>query len=196
MAIPRPAKGLRWLVFQTAAYDIVIAAFAAAIGLSSGYNYYSQGRSRLAAVVALGTLGVVIFSMAKQAVTLSAARARTSTHELEGCLYTLRAVLAPDPDDRLRLAIHVPVGAHFEQVTEYIGDTPRPGRVGRLLPINAGIIGRAYRDRDVLVGRRVSDDYERFVRELISDWNFPEEHARNLNPGAMEWMALPIYDRQ
>jgi len=46
----------------------------------------------------------------------------------------------------------------------------------------------------VFVGRRVSDDYEAYVRELISDWNYTEERARKLNPGAMEWMALPIYD--
>jgi len=194
MPIPRPAKGLRWLFSQTATYDILVAVFAAAIGFSGADSYYSQGRIRLAGIVGLATVGVVFFSVLKQVVTLSAARMRISTHELEGCLYTLRAVLAPGADVRLRLAVHVPVGEHFEQVTEYIGDVPRPGRVGRLSPINAGIIGKAYRDKGVFVGRRVSDDYERYVQELISDWNYPEERARRLNPGAMEWMALPIYD--
>lgn len=122
MAIPRPAKGFRWLLTQTAAYDILIAVFAAAIGFSSADNYYSQGRIRLANVVGLSTVFVVIFTVLKQVVTLSAARARISTHELEGCLY------------------------------------------------------------------------EAYVSELVSDWNYPEERARTLNPGAMEWMALPVYD--
>src|SRR5262249_51435482 len=98
MPIPRPAKGLRWLFSQTATYDILVAVFAAAIGFSSADSYYSQGRIRLAAIVGLATVGVVLFTVLKQVVTLNAARMRMSTHELEGCLYTLRAVLAPGPD--------------------------------------------------------------------------------------------------
>ena len=196
MTIPRPARGVRWLFFQTASYDILIAVFASAIGFSSAENYYSQGRIRLALLTAVGVVGVVCFTLLKQLISLSAARAQASTHELEGCLYTLRAVLAPETGVRLRLAIHVPVGENFEQVTEYIGDTPKPGRVGRQFPINAGIIGKAYREKDVFVGRRVSDDYEAYVRELISDWNYTEERARRLNPGAMEWMALPVNDSE
>ena len=90
MAVPRPPKGYRWLITQTATYDILIAVFAAAIGFSSADNYYSQGRIRLAIIVGFGTVGVVIFTVVKQVVTLSGARAKTSTHELEGCLYTLR----------------------------------------------------------------------------------------------------------
>jgi len=41
MKIPRPARGVRWLVLQTASYDILVAVFAAAIGFSSADNYYS-----------------------------------------------------------------------------------------------------------------------------------------------------------
>jgi hypothetical protein len=194
MTIPRPARGPRWLFTQTASYDILIAVFASVIGFSSAQNYYAQGRGRLALLSGLGTVGVVGFTLLKQGISLTAARAQTSTHELEGCLYTLRAVLAPEAGVRLRLAIHVPVGENFEQVTEYIGDTPKPGRVGRQFPINSGIIGKAYLEKDVFVGHRVNDDYEAYVQELISDWNYTEERARRLNPGAMEWMALPVYD--
>ena len=194
MTIPRPARGLRWLFRQTASYDILIAVFASAIGFSSTENYYSQGKIGLAVFTGLGTVGVVCFTLFKQAISLTATRAQTSTHELEGCLYTLRAILAPEVGVRLRLAIHVPVGDNFEQVTDYVGDTPKPGRIGRQFPINAGIIGKAYREKAGFVGRRVNDDYEAYVQELISDWNYTEERARRLNPGAMEWMALPIYD--
>src|SRR5258708_26614145 len=157
MTIPRPARGSRWLFTQTASYDILIAVFASVIGFSSAQNYYAQGRGRLALLSGLGTVGVVGFTLLKQGISLTAARAQTSTHELEGCLYTLRAVLSPETGVRLRLPIHVPVGENFEQVTEYIGDTPKPGRVGRQFPINSGIIGKAYLEKYVFVGHRVND---------------------------------------
>src|SRR5262249_35578199 len=125
MAIPRPRTGVEWLLNQTATYDILIAVFASAIGFSSAENYVSQGRSGLALFAGIGTIGVVCFTLWKQVVQLRVARKLDSTHELEGCLYTLRAVLAPDQSARLRLAIHVPDGDSFVQVTEYIGDTPK-----------------------------------------------------------------------
>jgi hypothetical protein len=79
-------------------------------------------------------------------------------------------------------------------VTEYVGDTPKPGRVGRQFPANAGIIGKALREKDVFVARRVNDDYDAYVKELVTEWNYTEETARRLNPGAMAWMAVPFHD--
>src|SRR5262245_21017732 len=117
MPIPRQPGGARWIAAQTATYDILIALFASVIGLSSAYNYVSSGKPFVAAAVGLGTAGVFVFSFVKQSLGLAAARRRQSTHELEGCLYTLHAVLAPDPPARIRLALHVPVGEMLEQVT-------------------------------------------------------------------------------
>jgi hypothetical protein len=37
-----------------------------------------------------------------------------------------------------------------------------------------------------------NDDYEAHVHELVSEWNYTERQARLLNPGAMEWMAVPL----
>lgn len=196
MAIPRPHTGLRWLLRQPATFDILIAVFASVVGLSSVQSHAAQGRTWLSFVVALGTLGVVCFTLWKQALGLAAARKRDSTHELEGCLYTLHAVLAPPPGARLRLALHVPDGDDFVQVTDYVGSAPKPGRVGRRFPINAGIIGKAFLERDAFVAHRAHDDYEPFVQELIREWHYTEEWARRLNPGAMEWMALPIDDTE
>jgi hypothetical protein len=194
MAIPRPRKGLRWLFVQTQTYDILIAIFAAIVGFPSVVTYAAQGRRGIALAVALGTIGVLAITAVKQLVGLAAARRKESTHELDGCLYTLHAVLAPGPGCRLRLAIHVPVGDMLEQVTDYIGDTPRPGRVGQQYPANTGIIGKSVREKETFVARRVNDDYEAYVRELVTDWNYTERQARRINPGAMEWMAAPIYD--
>jgi hypothetical protein len=193
--IPRPERGIRWALQQTATYDVLIALFTPAIGVAAAWNYWSQNHHLVAVVVAIGVAIVVLLSIAKHAVGLRAARKRESTHELEGCLHTLHEVLAPGTC-KLRLAIHVPVQEELEQVTEYIGDTPKPGRVGRRFPANAGVIGKAFRERDVFVARRVNDDYEAYVRELITDWNYTEERARRLNPGAMSWMAVPFTDDQ
>jgi hypothetical protein len=195
MPIPRPPRGARWLLAQAGVYDLLIALFACAIGFTSAWNYASQGRRLSAVLVGLGTVGVLCFSAAKQLLGLAAAWKKDSTHELEGCLHTLHAVLAPETC-RLRLAIHVPIGEMLEQVTEYIGDRPKPGRIGRLFPANAGIIGKAFREKEVFIARRVNDDYESYVQELVKDWNFIEERARRLNPGAMAWMAVPFYDTE
>jgi GAF domain len=155
-------------------------------------NYWSQGRRWLAFLASVGTLGVLRFSVIQHAVGLTAARKKDSMHELEGCLYTLHAVLMPSEQCRLRLAVHRPTRDALEQVTEYVGDKPKPGRIGRLFPANAAIIGKAFRENEVLIARRINDDYEAYVKELITDWNYTEERARLLNPGAMEWMAVPL----
>jgi hypothetical protein len=194
MPIPRQPRGVRWIATQTATYDILIALFASVIGLSSAWNYAATGKRFTAVAVGLGTAGVFVFSFVKQGLGLAAARKKQSSHELEGCLYTLHAVLAPSPPTRIRLAIHILVGERLEQVTDYVGDQPKPEKTGRQFPVNAGIIGKAFREKKAFAGRRVNDDYEGYVRELIRDWNFTEQQARRLNPGVMEWMAVPIND--
>ena len=197
MAIPRQRKGIGWLFAQTTTYDILIAASASVIGFSAAANYASQGRRRTALLVGLATIAVLALSVVKNGLGLAQARKRDSVHELEGCLHTLHAVLDPsscDPPVTLRLAIHVPVGEMLEQVTEYIGVTARHGRIGRQFPANAGIIGKAYLENTVLVARRVNDDYELYLHELVTEWNYTPERARSLNPAAMEWMAVPLYD--
>jgi hypothetical protein len=197
MPIPRARKGVRWLFTQTGTYDILIALFAAVVGFSSVANYLSQNKRALAGLVGVGTIGVLVFTAVKQGVGLVAARRKDSIHELEGCLHILHATLDPrlfDPPATLRLAIHAPDGDMLEQVTEYIGVPPKRGRVGRKFPANAGIIGKAYRENVVFVARRVNDDYENYLRELVKDWNFTPERAAFLNPGVMEWMAIPFPD--
>ena len=161
-------------------------------------NYANQGRYKTAAAGVVATVAVLIFATVKQVLGLAATRRQESIHELEGCLYTLHAVpdpLAFDQSINVRLAIHVPVKSVLEQVTEYIGAPPREGRRGRQFSVNAGIIGRAYRENIVLVARRANDDYQMYLQELVRDWNYTEEQARHLNPAAMEWMAVPLFDR-
>jgi hypothetical protein len=194
MRFPRPARGARWLLRQQITYDFLISVFAGGVGVAATLNYLAQGRPLLAVLVGIGTAGVLAFTFVKHAIGLVKLRREESTYELEGCLYTLHAVLQPGHGARLRLAIHIPIDESLEQITEYIGDRPKPGRVGRQFPSNAGIIGKAYRENAVFVGRRTNDDYEAYVRELVTDWNYTEERARLLSPATMEWMAVPFYD--
>ncbi len=197
MVIPRQRRGLGWLFSQTSTYDILIAAVASVVGISSASNYWSQQRPAIALMVGIATVLVLLFSVVKNGIGLAAARSKDSTHELEGCLHTLHAVLDPagcTPPVTLRLALHVPVGEMLEQVTEYVGATATTGRTGRQFPANAGIIGMACRENTVLVARRLNDDYELYVEELVTNWNYTPDQARRLNPGAMEWMAVPFYD--
>jgi len=175
----------------------LIAGAVSLIGFSSAANYAGQQRFKSAAMVAGATIAVWIFATVKHVLGLAEARRKESVHELEGCLHTLHAVLEPsscNPPVTLRLAIHVPVGEMLEQVTEYIGVNPKQGRIGRRFPANAGITGKAYRENVMLVGRRANDDYEMYLQELIKEWNYTPDQARQLNPAAMEWMAVPFHD--
>jgi hypothetical protein len=199
MSIPRQPRGARWLFSQSSTFDILIAGGASIVGFSAAASYASQDRPGSALVVGIATVAILVSSVVKNGLGLAQARKKDSTHELEGCLYTLHAVLDPSsshPPVTLRLAVHVPIGEMFEQVTEYIGVSPRPGRIGRRFPANAGIIGKAYRENAVLVARRLNDDYELYLEELIRDWSFTADQARRLNPAAMEWMAVPLYDTE
>ena len=175
-----------------------MAVFKSIIGFSAAANYASHSR-RSALIVGTATIAVLMFSFIKHGMGLAQARAKDSIHELEGCLYTLHAVLDPSgstPPVTLRLAVHVPVGEMLEQVTEYIGVNPRHGRTGRRFPANAGITGKAFRENAVLVGRRANDDYELYTTGAwpIREWNYTPGQARMLNPAAMEWMAVPFYE--
>jgi hypothetical protein len=197
MSIPRPRSLWRWLFAQPTSYAFVVAAFVSVVSITSAVDFWSQNRPRMAAVNVIAVAMILAATFVQHGLTLAAARKKDSTHELEGCLYTLHAVLLPPGSAcTLRLAVHVPVPKtdFFEQVTEYIGDKPKPGRIGRRFPINAGIIGRAYNEKDAFVGRRANDDYQGYVQELVKDWNYTEDRAKLLNPGVREWMGVPIYD--
>src|SRR5437867_525661 len=145
MAIPAPRTRWSWLATQPSVYDVLVAICASGIGIASAVNYWTQKRPELAIVVVATTTFVVIFSLLKHGFVLKEASKKESMHELEACLYTLHSILGPAPECTLRLAVHLPLPKEerFAQITEYIGDEPKPGRIGRPFPINAWIIGKA-----------------------------------------------------
>ena len=132
MPIPRPPQGVRWLFTQTATYDVLIAIFASAIGFSSAWNYASANRWRLATIVFCGTVGVVVVTLCKHIIGLAAARKKDSTHELEGCLYTLHVGRIPVPHD------DKPIGLREWQRGEQHAADDREDRGGGAYPQRQG----------------------------------------------------------
>jgi hypothetical protein len=128
-----------------------------------------------------------------------------SVHDLEGCLHTLETILlGPDlePSRRsaagLRLTIHVPDGkGNLVQAMNYVGDQ-RGGGAGRSMPENVGIVGQAYRQArlepalQVLEDHRTTENYDDFVNQMVSDYGFSPEAARQLNAATMSWLAIAI----
>lgn len=198
--IPSVHKGLGWYLRQANFYDIAIATFTAIVGISAAFSYSNQNRAGLGLLVGLATLGVFSFAIVKNGILLLEAYKKESVHELEGCLHTLLAVLKPTAknDGKVRLAIYIPVedDKELEQVTPYIGDKPRSGRVGRRFPSNAGIIGRVFEDPEhqPLALAREDDDFEAYVDELVQNWNFRRSQAVLLKRETMSWMAVQFYD--
>jgi hypothetical protein len=123
---------------------------------------------------------------------------------LEGGLYTICSILSDDATDRdkiaLRSTIHVPVkeNKYLQQIVEYVGfKRTSKSAIGREFPVQSGIIGKAYREKsEYLVANRKSDNYEDYVQELVRVWNYTEQQARDLNPAAMSWMAVPLLDNE
>lgn len=179
------------------------AGFTAVLGATSVINYALLHHNYLAITVGLATVGILAITIAKNAVTLREAKQKTSTHELEGCLLTLLTALDPgalSTPGRIRLAVHAPGETRetLEQITQYIGDRPKTGRVGRHFPANAGIIGKAFREsgqeQTAFVAQRVNDDYEAYINELVRDWNYTRPRAEKLNPAVRAWMAVSFPD--
>lgn len=196
MAIPPLNRGIRWLFSETPTYDIGLALFTAIVGLSSSANYFLQGRDWLGWALALATLGALSLGVGKGIVGLRAAGKKTSLHDLEGCLYTLHAALTGGGahDGNLRLTFHRPMNGdtEFEQLTDYIGDKPKSGRVGRKFPAKSGVIGRALLEKEPWYSFRETDDFEEGVKELVEEWDYDEWLARKLNPNVRAWMAVPF----
>lgn len=99
---------------------------------------------------------------------------------------------------RLRVTLHrvVPppkrgdAAEELEQLLPYVGGSG--SAPGRTFSIRSGIIGKAVREKSVFAAHRESDDYEKFLSELVRDWAYTEADARKLSPDRRSWMAVPI----
>ncbi len=193
MGLPSPPQGFQWLARQPTFYGLLATlVFTPMVGWPTLLRAIGDQNYVAASMTAAGTLGVMACGSIAQALNLWSAWQKDSTSDLEGCLHILHAILAPEPECLLRIAVHRPVGDELQQITEYIGADPKKGRIGRRFPGNAGVIGKAFRERLALVATRQSENHQAFIQELKTTWNYTEAKARQLHPGAMQWMAAPV----
>ena len=82
----------------------------------------------------------------------------------------------------------------YEQIINYVGRTS--SGIGRKFNVRTGIVGKAIRKSDVYVAQRQNDDVKAFQDELISNWSYAVQDAKNASIDAMAWMAIPVTDVQ
>jgi hypothetical protein len=124
-------------------------------------------------------------------------------------LYTLHSALCADfgfrPEQQgvVRIAIHRvdwthgDEGQRLEQSVEYVGGLPdRKARRGRRFPLRAGVIGRCAKDVLAVYAHRKGDDIEGFRREMVRDWGFTEDEAKNLAEDRWSYAAYPILEEE
>jgi hypothetical protein len=148
---------------------------------------------------------VLVAGVAKAWFTYQENWKRSQTHDLEGCLHTLHALLrASDPqadeaDPHIRVTIHIPLtfkgSVWLEQLCPYVGDgVGRTKRPGRRLSVHYGIIGDAYRTRMISVAHRRRDDPNEYLNELQTNWHFTEDEAQRVDLSVMSFIAVPLLD--
>jgi hypothetical protein len=201
MRIPRSQKSWwkrssTWLFIS----DVVVAVAVAGIGGTSAFRFWREGARGVAGVVAGGGVVALVFTGLRAAIQFKERARGESTYDLAGCLQTLRGTLeAARPDagePGLRVTLFVPVesAARLEQVCDYAcGDQARcKNTAGRKVPSNTGVIGRAYQTNKTAVAKRVSDDPEAHIDDLVKNWGFSSKAARAVDPTVRAWMAVPL----
>lgn len=186
--IPTPKSPWQRILGTTFLYDILIALAALANAL---LTLKHGSRALIAAAILIMALAII-----KAVIQWRQKDAKDSPHELEGCLYTLHAILLPEDqaDHALRITVHVPQrgGKNLIQVVGYVGSQRKKATAGRLTPISCGITGRAYRTKKPVRLRRANDDVDAYIQELIEAQGFTEEQARNIDPSTMSGYAAPL----
>jgi len=172
---------------------------------------YVTEASYLAASVAGGGGAVICAVSVVTALTAwQQKRAKGSTHELEGCLETLHAVLQAaggDTEDTtdpgIRITIHVPVKVgrkknsetKLEQIANYVtNEASRATGRERRFSIHCGIIGKVYREDppQTAIVTRTGSDYQEFLQMMVNVYNFTSEQAKTLDATVMSYMAVPL----
>ena len=194
MTIPRPTPLWRRLLSSPVSYGSGRTLFTAMAGAGATIGLQAAGQTVWAAFAGLATACGVI----EASLRLYKESARSSTHELEGCLETLIAILsppgAPDFDPGLRATLHLPInrGASFVQVIDYVGSNRAGKTKGRVFRSNAGLAGRVLATRQAYAASRAVANHESYVRELVESWGLTEAEARQRDMSAMSWMAVPL----
>lgn len=132
-------------------------------------------------------------------------RKRIEEHAgLRGALWvlyeTVRTAAGPGTvgDGALRVTVHRLVdekkkgveARQLEQLVPYIGG--QGGPPNRKFSMRSGAIGLAARKKDAVAVKRKSNGPADFVRELVKDWGYTEEEARDVSSDRQAWMPVPV----
>jgi hypothetical protein len=204
MAIPRSsAPWYRRRETYVLLAEIVLVLGAGWLAVSA--IYARGGWPALMSVSNVPTVAVIAAGAAKAWFTFEEKWRKSQTHDLEGCLHTLHAILLAsvakgEPDPQLRITIHIPVKVkgveYLEQLCDYIGNQAFQAKRkhGRRLSIHTGIIGAAYRTGEVFRASRRNDDVGEYLQALRTEWHFSEEEARGIDLSVMSFIAVPLPD--
>lgn len=199
MAIPRPKSGIKSFFAREWVYDTP---FAIAALIPNGFalwKFWYDQQTGLAIfflvwviILGFGAFGKVVLKAKKE-------KRSESTHELEGCLQTLHAMLThyyQGGELKLRITIHVPTDQNQRllQVMNYVGDNATGHGAGRKFPAQSGVIGQAFRTKKLVVARRVNDDPIKYMQELVELHGYTPEDAAAIQPVTQAWLAMPIFE--
>jgi hypothetical protein len=120
---------------------------------------------------------------------------------LRGCLHVIYRTIAgakgvgDPPEGWLRLTVHRVDGDMLEQSVDYVGS--RDGGVGRRFRIQAGLIGKAARERPIqprVFHRLRAMTHEEWLNYLVLELAMTYDDAKVTRPGRYSFMCVPISD--
>lgn len=198
--IPGAKTTLREFFSRPYVYDGLIAFFALSGGVAKVWSDFQDEKYVPATLWGIASVGVFVFSVLKFSVQYQNDAPARSPHSLESALMVLHEKVkaaGAEPGVRLRTTLFRPVNeGELEQVTEYIGEKPEPGarKATRRFDCRCGVIGRALKEKQPKVATRENTDYERYIEELVAEWNYNDSDARRLTKDVYAWMAIPLQD--
>lgn len=176
-------------------YEVILALAAMAAAFLAAENLKEDAKIDKKWII-LVAAAVCFLSVIKSSLSFIDRRKSKSTHELEGCLHALHSVLVGASKTTVRVTIYVPVkrfggDEELEQIINYVGGVSKY-KAGRRISCLTGVAGLAYRTGEMKVVERKSTDYESFVKELVGEWGFTDQQAREVNPATYSWLAMPL----
>ena len=193
MPIPTTERWFTPLIRESYSYDIAIATLTASLSIYKAVEPDAT-KGREWAVIGLSA-ATAILSVAKTVAAYKKRKRDRTTHELEGCLHTLHAMLIQDQpkEIRLRVTIYAPKDeGNLEQVVNYVGEDSERITSGRSFSNKCGAIGVAYRTKEPHKIHRQEADWTRHQAILMKEVGYSKADAEGLNPSIYSCLAIPL----
>lgn len=133
--------------------------------------------------------------------------AGTSHDGIHGALYVVHAAashacgLQMDAGlEKIRVTFHRVIfkddgsdPTEYEQIFDYVGR--KGGGVDRKFSVAIGISGKAIRSGgDAIKAKRKNANVSQYEQELIDDWGYTAQAAKQVSREPMTWLAVPVRD--